>query len=245
MEGSGHFSSTFHQELDHAAAAQVEEEGIERPLVNQIRTGPGAGGGITQDDPQRVPRPRKPCREGRIVGPDRSGADQDGVALRPQLLDVGSGFRPGYPLAGPVGRGNPPVQGGGQLEDHPWSAGPPVGEIGRQGLRHVGGADPHVHLYARLTQPVEAGTGHVRIRVDQADDHPADAGGDQGIGARWCPAVVRAGLEGDVDRRSPGRGTGQVEGHHLGVRAARWLGSSQSDGLVPIGNHDRPDPRVR
>ena len=94
---------------------------------------PGPAGGVAEDDPQRDRGPRHVAdRQGRVVGPDRPGADQDGVALGPQAVGVGPGLRAGDPLAGPVGGGDPPVEGGGQLQDHPGPARAAVLQVGRQ-----------------------------------------------------------------------------------------------------------------
>ena len=45
---------------------------------------PGAVGGMAEDDPQGIPARDVADGQGRIVGADRPGPDQDGVALGPQ-----------------------------------------------------------------------------------------------------------------------------------------------------------------
>ena len=82
----------------------------------------------------------------------------------------------------------------------------------------------------------------------EADDDPADAGVDEGVGARAGATVVGAGLERGVERRARGATTGRCEGHDLGVGPARpsvapakpgWSGSSAGTTTAPT--HGRGD----
>ena len=91
-----------------------------------------------------------------------------------------------------------------------------------------------------MPRPATCGSGS-----SMRDDHAADAGGDEGVGARRGAAVVRARLEGD-----PGGGAreacvaGRRQGRRLGVRAADGLGGALEHGAVGRLDH-AADPRVR
>jgi hypothetical protein len=111
-----------------------------------------------------------------------------------------------------------------------------VSQIGRQRAFYVGPSDSHLYFNAGPAEPLDPRTGHMRIRIDDADHYSAHPGGYQSIRARRRAAVMGAGFEGDVHGGPPGRGSGQLEGHGFGVRASRWLRGAQSDGLVTFGD---------
>ena len=52
---------------------------------------PGVLGRMAEHDPQGIAPGHVADRQGRVVGPHGAGADQDGVALGAQLMDVHAG----------------------------------------------------------------------------------------------------------------------------------------------------------
>ena len=75
-----------------AAPEVVEQRARGRRHLDERRLDPGAVGGLGRARPAAGPGPAtSPDRQGRVVGPDRAGPDQDGVALGPQLVGVGAG----------------------------------------------------------------------------------------------------------------------------------------------------------
>ena len=89
--------------------------------------------------------------------------------------------------------------------------------------------------------------GDERIRIAHRHHHPADAGGDERIGAGWRAAVVRAGLEADDDGGAAYIDTaarGVAQRHHLGVRAARLLGVAAADDAAAAIDDDAADARI-
>ena len=174
----------------------------------------GAGRGVAEDDPEGV-LARSAWRTVRDGSSARTvpAPDDHGVALGPQAVGVGPGLGAGDPPAGPVGRGRPPVEGGGQLEDDVGPAGGAVLEVGGELGPDLVGADADVDLDAGGPQGGDAGAGHVGVGVLDADDDPGDArrrrwrrctagsarGGSTVRGwcrgwrrAAWSPAAARA-----------------------------------------------------
>ena len=201
---------------------------------------------VAEHDPQRVAAIDVADRELGVVGPDRPRPDEHGVALGPQAVGVGPGRIAGDPPARAVGGRGAPVEAGGQLEDHVRATGGAVGEVRGQLVADHRGGDAGRHVDARGPEPVDPPPADLRIGVGERDDHPADPGGHQGVGAGRGAAMVAAGLERDVHG-----GAAQVEAgvagrgqrHSLGVRAARRL--CRPLGHAPVGGHDHaPDPRV-
>ena len=98
----GHGGAALHQELQHAATAELVEH---RPEVAPELEGGqhgGAGRGPPEHHPQRLvvgaPEPGRPVGEphgqGRVVGPDRACPDQHGVGLGPQPVGVARAASP-------------------------------------------------------------------------------------------------------------------------------------------------------
>ena len=96
-----------------------------------------------------------------------------------------------------------------------------------------------------LTQPGHPGPGDPWVGVEDSDDDPRHPGPNQGIRTRRRTTVMGAGLEGHVDRGAAGGRAGQLEGHGLGVRAARRLRGALGHRLVSRRHDHSPDPRVR
>ena len=138
----------------------------------------------------------------------------DGVAVGPQAVGVEAGLVAGDPLAGAVGRGGAPVEGGRQLEDDQRPAGAAMVQVGRQLRGHRGGrrlspaisghldGQPGRRACRSMPRPATRWSGST-----DTDHHPAHAGLDRRrrrrSGRRW--PGVGAGLEGHVERAARGR----------------------------------------
>jgi len=161
-------------------------------------------------------------------------------------MDVGPGFGACDPTAGPVGGGRAAVKGGRQLQGDPGPARAAVDQVGGELLGYGVPARSGGHGDPGGGEAVHAATGHAGVGVDQPDDDAGDAGGDHGVGARRGASVMGAGLEGH-EQRGAGRvgagGPGRVQGHDLGVAAARRFRRPGED-ATPGRDEHGPHPRV-
>ena len=134
-----------------------------------------------------------------VAAPTRIASD-----LARSSMNIGSGRFARDPLAGPVGGRRPTVQGGSQLQHNIRATGPAMGQIGRHlGLhcapaRSDGDVDPGRFKRGNpvLRRPVH--------RVRNRDHDSSYAGLDDGLGTWRSSAVMRTGLEGDIQRRPLG-----------------------------------------
>ena len=110
----------------------------------------------------------------------------------------------------------------------------------RSDARHLGRRHPDLDLDPGFPESVHAPPGDLRVGIQDPDDHPPDAGRDEGVGARRGSTVVGARLEGHVDRGVPSGVTGELQGHHFGVGPARRSGGSFGGRLVAFGHHHAP-----
>ena len=160
---------------------------------NEVAATPPSTG---RDDPQRLARDRLvvlvPHGQVRIVGEDGADADEHGVDTSPQRVHVGSGRRGGDPAAGPVQRGDAPVDGHSRLPRDEGPAQPRGGEehpVAVLGEVHGGACPRLVHLRkqddvdAGIPQPLGAARG-AGPRVADGDQDAGDARGDECLGAR-------------------------------------------------------------
>ena len=93
MERAGDRRAALDEQLEHALAAERVEHVAEVAAELQARVDPGAGGARAEDDPERVGPVGVADGELGVVGPHGAGADEDGVGLGPQAVDVGAGLR--------------------------------------------------------------------------------------------------------------------------------------------------------
>jgi hypothetical protein len=93
VEGVGDGRSTLDEELDDAAAAQVVEHRREvtRPLEARVHL--GARRRPAEDDAHGVGAGDVADGERRVVGADRAGPDEHGLALGAQPVGIGAGPR--------------------------------------------------------------------------------------------------------------------------------------------------------
>ena len=227
VERRGRGGAPLHEDLQHLAPAELVEHAAEVTGQLQARMDRAPGRRLAEHHPQRVATLHVAHGQRRVVGSDRAGAHQDGVALGPQAVGVGAGLRRGDPLARTVGRRGAAVERRGQLQHDPRAPGAAMRQVRRQLAADGARLRSHGHLDAGGAQLRDTASRDLRIGVLDAHHHPADAGIEQGAGARRCAPVVAARLERGDHRGPPqvgSRGPGRGQRHDLGVRSARWRG---------------------
>ena len=116
-------------------------------------------------------------------------------------------------------------------------------EVGPELVAHLRDRKSDVDGYACSAKDVDASPGDVLIGIGEADHDPAHASLDEGVGARWRTAMVRARLEGDIHRRASRCRAGATQSDDLGVWATRRARRTIVDRAVR-GDDDTPDPWV-
>ncbi len=102
------------------------------------------------------------------------------------------------------------------------------------------GADADLDDDAGLSQAPVAGASDLRIGINKRGDHARDAGSDDGVDTRPCPAVMRAWLERDVQRRPARCRTGAAQRLGLRVRPPTRLRPAAANDHA-IFDDDRAD----
>ncbi len=202
-----------------------------------------AGAGV-EGDAQRLGGPRDaPYGQVGVVLAQGAAADEDGVGLGAQPVDVGAGLRAGDPSAAAVRGGAAAVEGGRVLPGHVRAAEAYGGEPGRVAGRGLGLQEPALGLDPGGAQGVAAAAG-LRVRVCDGVEYAADAGLDERLGAGPRTTGVVAGFEGDVGGASAGGLADGVQGVDLGVRAAGPLVPALADDGARGVRDDAADDRV-
>ena len=172
----------------------------ERPLarlLDQRRLEREPGHGVEHDAPGLPGHTGQSRGELRIVGQSRADAHRDRVALCAPAMGQRPALLPGYPLGIPGAGGHLPVQRHGRLEHHPRPA--CAGVLTKRLVLEPGSlsqlAVDRDHLDALVAQDPQAASGRVEARVLRGHHHPADAGTEDGVGARRCAPVVTARLD--------------------------------------------------
>ena len=154
---------------------------------------PGALGWPAEHHPQRIAPRDLAHRQLGIVRPDGARSYRDRVALAAQTVAVRPGLGPGDPARRPVRSRDATVEGGGQLQHHPWSPCPPVMEVGRERPLHRVAGDPHLDVDTGAAQRFDPTPRHPGVRVLHPHHHARHAGRDQGVGARRGATVCEHG----------------------------------------------------
>ncbi len=184
--------------------------------------------------------PRQPGGEPGIVLQQGADADQDGVRFIAQPVNVAAGLFTGYPVRVAGMGGDPAVHAGGNLQSDKRSAGGDVFDVGFIQAAAFVFQDAGNGFNAGGPQAGYAAACHLRVGVFHADDHPIDAGGNDGFGAGWGPALVIAGLQGDVHGCLPGHFPGFPQGINFGVGLAGGRMKPLADNGI-VFNHQGPD----
>ncbi len=179
----------------------------------------------------------------RIVGERRADADHDGIALRPQQMHAlahrlaGDGDR----LA--PGRAGFAVGGDRELEQDMRTAFGKAKNVTGVVAPRLIGADADLDGNARGAKPRVTLPCHFRIGIFQRRHHPRNAGGNHRIGAGRRFAVMRAGFERDVERRTARGLACPAQRLDLGMRPAAGLGPAAADNHAILDDH-RADRRI-
>src|SRR4051812_29033743 len=173
-------------------------------------------------------------------GAYRAPADRDRGRARAELVHEPPALLAGDPA--PVRDGDAAVEGRRGLVGDEGAAEPRPGQPA---------LDQRPRLEALLDLHVDPGrpeplgpAARVLARIRGADDDPCDPGREDRVDAGRRAAVVRAGLQRDVERRAARLLPRRLERPNLGVRLAGPLVPALADDLVAVGD-DRTDDGVR
>src|SRR5215210_7314992 len=158
-------------------------------------------------------------REHGVVGPYGVGPDQHGPRLGPQPVRPRPRVLPRDPPGIAARRRDPAVQRRGQLEVDERPPRPHAVEKLFVLPLELGCA-LQFELDAGLLQKSDATAPHPGVRVEVADDDARDSGPQDGLDARWRPAVVIARLQRHVKCGPSCRPSGTIECGYLSVVTA-------------------------
>ena len=162
-------------------------------------------------------------------------------------MAVGARRLAGDPLADAVVERGAAVERDRGLEAQPRPAALHARDEADVELARFAFAGPEDDLDAGGGEARRALAGDERIRIAHRHHHPADAGGDERVGAGRRAAVVRAGLEADDDGGAAHVGAargGVAQRHHLGMRPAGFLGVAAADDAAVAVDDDAADARI-
>ena len=203
-----------------------------------------------QDDAQRrAPRQaRQPHGEGGVVGARRSDAHHDGVRMHPPQMHGPVRDGAGDAQAIPGGARREAILGAGELEAHRRAPLGDAQDMAEMIARRFRAEHPGRQCEAGGLDQAMAAPGDAGIRIRDRRHDPREPRGDDRVGAGRRAAVMRAGLQGDVERRAARRRAGHRQGLGLGMRpAARRRRALADDALLPgrPRHHDGADGGVR
>ena len=173
----------------------------------------------------------------RIVGERGAAADHDRVVGRAQPVAARPRRLAGDPSAGAGPGRDAPVERGRELQGHERPAGALLEEEAGVQRLGLGAHQPEVDLDPGLPQLRDALAVDPPVGAERRGDHPAHAGVDQRHGAGRRAAVVRAGLERDVDRGAERARAGPAQRLDLGVRPAARLGPAAAHDAAVLDHH--------
>ena len=181
--------------------------------------------------------------EPRIVPAHRPHADRNGIRLRTQDVHEASRVVSRHPPG--TRHGHAAVERDRDLVRHERSPKrdprPPLLDLLAATERDL--ALGELDFDSGLTESLEPARVLV-LRLDLSSNHTSDARFDESVCTRRSGAVVRAGLERDVDGGAASSLAGCLEGHDLGVRTALALVPAFADHVV-AHDDDRAHDRVR
>ena len=195
-----------------------------------------------------APRVAAAIGEQRIISQECSHAYQNCIALVTLLLDVCARGPSGNPSAGRSsgravrarhwGRGDLAIERHRGFQGHQRNA---LANVTSEGLVQVAGfrfQSPNFHVNARRAHLLKASPTDFGIGIGHGSDHATNSGGDQSVGARGRAALVRVGLEIDVERASASLVAGPFEGDHFSVlHAIVGVNTRAHDAALRVDDH--------
>ena len=195
------------------------------------------------DHPQGVASLDEAAGEFRVVLRDGARAHEDGVVMAPQAV----GKDPGRLRADPAGmpcRGcDFPVDGLGEFQRDEGDAGPDVLEEDLVDLPALILEHAHAGLDPVPLERCDPPSRNERVGVDRADDDRRRLLAHQPLHAGRGPAVVRTGLQVDIDRGAADRFRRALDGVDLGVIFSAAAVPAFPDDPAVLYD-DRPHERV-
>ena len=227
-----------------ARSEVITQSGVSRAeWTSRLLPGNRSARSSTTRTGERASMPGSRQVKQRIIRQHRADADQDGVALRAQHM---------HPRPRRLARDRDRLAAGGadhvvgghrELEQHLRAVIPDAAEMAGMVARRFLGAEPDVDSDTRRAQLCMALPGNFRIRVLDRRHHARNAGGNDGVGARWRAAEMRARLQRHVEGSASRGLAGAPQGFGFGVRTAACLRPSPPDD-DPIVDDDRANRRV-
>ena len=228
-----------HRHVGHRRFGRRDDPGRHFPRRLDERNAEVQHCAAIEHDPHRRLARRESAAGGelRVVGQRRRAADGDGVESRPQPMDVIARFGTRDPLRAAAGIGDPAVDGRCELQRDER----PVRLLPREEKRGVLRGrllreQPDLRFDAGALQNLDAAA-RLEIRVAHRRDHAPHAGRADRIRAGRRLALMRAGLEGDDERRPAGLFARGMQGVQLRMRAAEFGVPAFGDRLVAPQHH--------
>ena len=200
MEVVGDGGAALDEQLQVALGAELVEQLAEVAAVLEARAAPWRPAGASPSTIRSgSPRGAGASRTVRLGSSARTVPAPTRIASLSarRRVGIGPGLGAGDPLAGAVGRGGAAVERRRQLQHDVGTAGAAVVQVRRQQrLRLRPRARPTSTSMPAARRRAMPSPATARIGVLDGHHHPADAGGDERIGAGRRAPVVRARLEG-------------------------------------------------
>ena len=237
---------TFHEQLEDASLSEDIDHATKVTAHLERWLHPGVARGASEHHAQRLAKRRGvgPSSELRVIGSHRASSDEDRIGLGAKVMDVCSRLLARDPLRRAVACGGPSIEGHGELEHHERATCSTVMQVGTQRRSHLCGSDTDDDLDARFSQPSDARSCHLGVRILDPNHDACDAGLDDRIDARRGAAMVTARFERGDKRCAVRSSASCVERHDLGVTCARRLRRSRELSRRVLRHENRTDPRV-
>jgi hypothetical protein len=163
-----------------------------------------------------------------IIGNYRFYTNHDRLMSMTQCMNKLSRGLPANPFAVSGTSRYFPIQGSRSLQSNPRN---PSNDVFIVGFIHHSRflfAHPNPHFDAMVAQLLYSCTSNNRVRIRTGNYDPFDPFRDKPLGARWCPSVVAAGLQGYINRTAFRFGTCHQESINLGMMGAPLQMSAHS-----------------
>ena len=245
MPGREKGGATFEQHTEMTFCSENSQQFVRvvEPLSTRVHS--GVRGHRTHHDAQRVGSGDMTHGQFWVIGPHGAGSDDDHIGFRSQTVHIRACLRAGNPLRCSVGGGRPPVECCGHLRNDIGASSAAMVKIRSEIVTHAGCVDTGNDLNASRAQRVDTRAVHSGIRIGDGDHHAGNSSGDDGVGARWCTAVMAAWFQCDDQRCAPGCLSGVGECGHLSMWTARLGGGPGAQHVAVFVDHHRSDAWVR
>jgi hypothetical protein len=200
MERPGHASSALNEELEMASSSQFVEDLGEFALHFDAWLHLGIFGNMSKHETRRVATLNHAHGERRVVGTHGSCANQDGITLGTQLVNIASRFITGNPRGRTIGSSDTPIKGHGQLQNNKRPAGSSLMQIRLELFLNERSTNTFDHLYTGIAKPLNPSSGNLHIGIAHGHHDTRNSGFDDGVGTGWRATVMRTRFQRDYQR---------------------------------------------